>query len=281
VNGEDGVVDDALLPIGMFSRASSLSIKSLRAYHDAGILVPARVDPQSGYRSYTVDQLADAAVIVRLRALDVPLPQVDAVLRHRDPVFTRQVLTEHQRTMQARFDDLERILGELQSGSVDVTHTPVHVRFEAASHTLATSRRVDASQLWDWLAEAFAGLELAAGELGATTTGVASASYAAEIAEDDIEDVEAYVPIAEPVVVRGVASGVRLGEIPAGWVAVLVHTGDYDSILDTYRTLGAWVARNAEHAGTPVREQYLVGASDVDDPGAYRTEILWPIDAPE
>src|SRR3954451_4496069 len=109
----------------MFSRASSLSIKTLRAYHESGILVPARVDPQSGYRSYTVDQLADAAVIVRLRALDVSLPQVDAVLRHRDPAFTRQVLAEHQRTMQTRFDDMERILGELQSGSVDVTHTPV------------------------------------------------------------------------------------------------------------------------------------------------------------
>ena len=33
------------LPIGMFSRASSISIKALRAYHEAGILVPARVDP--------------------------------------------------------------------------------------------------------------------------------------------------------------------------------------------------------------------------------------------
>lgn len=37
-------VDDALLAIGMFSRASSLSIKTLRAYHEAGILVPASVD---------------------------------------------------------------------------------------------------------------------------------------------------------------------------------------------------------------------------------------------
>ena len=46
---------------------SSLSIKTLRAYHESGILVPARVDPQTGYRSYTVDQLADAAIVQRLR----------------------------------------------------------------------------------------------------------------------------------------------------------------------------------------------------------------------
>ncbi len=37
----DHPVDDDLLPIGMFSRASSLSIKTLRAYHESGILVAA------------------------------------------------------------------------------------------------------------------------------------------------------------------------------------------------------------------------------------------------
>ena len=35
---------EGMLPIGMFSRASSLSIKALRAYHEGGILVPARVE---------------------------------------------------------------------------------------------------------------------------------------------------------------------------------------------------------------------------------------------
>ena len=73
------------MPIGMFSRASSLSIKSLRAHHESGLLVPASIDPQTGYRAYTVDQLADAAVIVRLRALDVPLVEVREVLDARDP----------------------------------------------------------------------------------------------------------------------------------------------------------------------------------------------------
>ena len=65
-------MSDGLLPIGMFSRASSLSIKSLRAYHEAGILVPAQVDTRTGYRNYTVDQLADAAIISRLRAARRP-----------------------------------------------------------------------------------------------------------------------------------------------------------------------------------------------------------------
>src|SRR5438552_17879951 len=39
-----------MLSIGEFSKASGLTIKTLRFYHDQGLLVPAVVDPQSGYR---------------------------------------------------------------------------------------------------------------------------------------------------------------------------------------------------------------------------------------
>src|SRR3954470_14122758 len=117
-----GVVDDPLLPIGMFSRASSLSIKALRSYHDAGILVPARVDPQTGYRSYTVDQLADAAVVVRLRSLDLPLDQVRQVLHGRDPELTRRILADHRIAMEARLAVTERIVAELQSGMAPSTN---------------------------------------------------------------------------------------------------------------------------------------------------------------
>jgi DNA-binding transcriptional MerR regulator len=61
---------NSLLRIGSFSRAASLSVKALRAYHEAGLLVPAEVDPQTGYRSYSVAQLTDATIIRRLRELD-------------------------------------------------------------------------------------------------------------------------------------------------------------------------------------------------------------------
>ena len=50
-------VSGGLLSIGAFSRASQLSIKTLRAYHEAGILVPARVDQHTGYRTFHASQL--------------------------------------------------------------------------------------------------------------------------------------------------------------------------------------------------------------------------------
>ncbi len=43
--------------IGDFSRASQLSVKTLRHYHEAGLLEPSEVDPDNGYRYYSEDQI--------------------------------------------------------------------------------------------------------------------------------------------------------------------------------------------------------------------------------
>jgi DNA-binding transcriptional MerR regulator len=233
-------VDEGLLPIGMFSRASSLSIKTLRAYHEAGILVPARVHPRTGYRAYTVDQLADAAIVLRLRALDLPLDQVREVLHARDPELTRKVLTSHHVTMQTRLAETERIVAELQSSLAPVTHTPVHVRFEEARDTVRIVGEITEAEFGTWLRWAFERLSTFLAEVGITPNGPAAALYGAEIVDDGVEQVEAFVPVPEPFVVPDREREITLGEVPAAHVAVLVHAGDYESIGDTYRALGAW-----------------------------------------
>jgi DNA-binding transcriptional MerR regulator len=48
------------LTIGDFPRATHLSVKMLRNYHDIGLLKPADVDPYTGYRRYFTEQIATA-----------------------------------------------------------------------------------------------------------------------------------------------------------------------------------------------------------------------------
>ncbi len=45
-------MNDGMLSIGALARAGLLSVKALRAYHAAGILVASRVDVRTGDRSY-------------------------------------------------------------------------------------------------------------------------------------------------------------------------------------------------------------------------------------
>ena len=69
-----------LLTIGQFSRLSQLSAKALRLYDERGVLVPARVDEDTGYRWYGPGQVEQARLVALLRQLGVPLAEVKEIL---------------------------------------------------------------------------------------------------------------------------------------------------------------------------------------------------------
>jgi DNA-binding transcriptional MerR regulator len=75
---------DSLVPgltsIGEFSRRSRLSPKALRLYDRLGLLRPARVDQDSGYRWYAANQLDQARLIAGLRELGLPLAEIGSIL---------------------------------------------------------------------------------------------------------------------------------------------------------------------------------------------------------
>lgn len=81
------------LSIGEFSKESRLSPKALRLYDELGLLPPAFVDPDNGYRYYDPHQLESARQISRLRQLEVPLAQISALLEM-DPRAAAEVLSE-------------------------------------------------------------------------------------------------------------------------------------------------------------------------------------------
>ena len=64
-------MDDDLLPIGRFARLAGLTVGALRHYDEEGVLVPADVDPATGYRRYRRDQLAEARAVAALRDLEL------------------------------------------------------------------------------------------------------------------------------------------------------------------------------------------------------------------
>jgi DNA-binding transcriptional MerR regulator len=68
-----------VLTIGEFARASRLSAKALRLYDELGLLRPARVDPDSGYRFYEPAQLERARLVAWLRRLGMPLARIRVV----------------------------------------------------------------------------------------------------------------------------------------------------------------------------------------------------------
>lgn len=61
------------LTIRQFARLTGLTVRAVRHYGELGLLQPAYVDPDTGYRYYSRHQVSDAAAIRRLRFLELAL----------------------------------------------------------------------------------------------------------------------------------------------------------------------------------------------------------------
>jgi DNA-binding transcriptional MerR regulator len=111
----------ALLTIGEFSRASYLTIKTLRHYHDVGLLEPAQADSSSGYRYYRADQIATGRTIRRLRELEMPLEQVKGVLQAADAGERNALIAAHLERMEQRLERataVDELAGTLAASSL-------------------------------------------------------------------------------------------------------------------------------------------------------------------
>jgi DNA-binding transcriptional MerR regulator len=95
------------MPIGRFARRSGLSVGALRHYAEVGLLEPARIDPQTGYRYYTEDQLPAARRLAALRQLDVPLRVLRSV-RDAPPDELRRQLAAYRAEIEVTIWRLQR-----------------------------------------------------------------------------------------------------------------------------------------------------------------------------
>ncbi|WP_043646829.1 MerR family transcriptional regulator [Nocardia thailandica] len=267
----------ATVAIGEFSRLTHLSVKTLRYYHELALLEPAAVDPATGYRRYSTDQVGRAHLIRRLRDLDMPLEQIAAVLRAEDTGARDETLRNHLARMEAELQRTRDVVASLRSLLTPAAPLRVDYRIETAFPAVLLTESVDRADIGDWCGVAFERLYTGLAAAGATPAGVAGATYSTEFFRSDGGLVTAYVPVATSTGVR-VPDGLRLGELPTRRFAIAVHTGPFEDFDRTYGALGSHVA---EHdtvlADEPVRERYLVGPDRTPDPTEYRTEVCWPI----
>lgn len=82
------------MSIGVFAGRSGLTPSALRFYADAALLVPAEVDPVSGYRLYSPDQLPRADMLRQLREIGMPLASVRAAL-DAGPAEAARMIDQH------------------------------------------------------------------------------------------------------------------------------------------------------------------------------------------
>ena len=121
-----------LMSIGRFARLSGLSVGTLRHYDEVGLLRPADVDGDTGYRRYRPKQLPQARAIRRLRELDLSLDQIREVLATGDLDLLREHRARLERTIW-RHQRAAYLLKRLIEGEDDLMAEPQTVETDHRS----------------------------------------------------------------------------------------------------------------------------------------------------
>ncbi|MEV6274526.1 MerR family transcriptional regulator [Nocardia sp. NPDC051832] len=266
----------ATVSIGEFSRLTYLSVKTLRYYHDIELLEPVAVDAGSGYRRYSTAQVGQAHLIRRLRQLEMPLPEIKAVLDAADTSSRDAALRAHLERMEAQLQRTRDVVASLRSLLTPSAPISVEYRSVPAFSALAIADHVGRENIGDWCEESFAALYQALAAAGIESNGVSGATYAMEFFAEDQGEVVVFLPV-PPDTRLELPPGIQLIELPARRFAIALHSGAFDDFDRTYGALGSYVAEHDEALTEPVRELYLVAPKDTADPTAYRTEVCWPI----
>jgi DNA-binding transcriptional MerR regulator len=263
------------LTIGDFSRATFLSVKTLRHYHRVGLLEPNDVDPGTGYRRYASNQIPTAQVIRRFRDLDMPLEDIGSVLRAPDQATRSQLIASHLTRLEQSLAETQRAVVSLR----DLLEHPsppaaVEHRRIPATPAAAITATLDAGDLAPWYQGAVGEIHATLSAQGIAPGGPAGAIYANELFSEERGEATVFLPADGEIRPVG-----RVGRFTAPPVelAVVTHTGSHADVDRSYGALATYVSEHTLAIEGPVREYYLVGRHDTEDEQAWRTEIGWPI----
>ena len=187
----------AWMTIGEFASRARLSPKALRIYADLGLVVPAEVDPASGYRRYDESQLERARLVALLRGLGMPLADIAGVI-DRDPAEAAGLLARWWERAEAAMADRRALVAYIQSrltGKQEPPMKDISVRAIPERKVASISRHVTLAEADAFFAEAFPRLRAVAPGM-AGIEGVPFVVYYGEVSADSDGPVELCRPVA-------------------------------------------------------------------------------------
>jgi DNA-binding transcriptional MerR regulator/effector-binding domain-containing protein len=249
--------------IGDFARLGGVSVRMLRHYDAIGLLRPARIDPDSGYRSYEARQLQRLNRAIALKELGFKLQQVQAILdeevsaaelhgmlRLRRAQLEAQIAADAGRLgrVEARLRAIEGE-GHMNTQDVVLKSVPV-VRIAELSDVAASYGPEDIGPVIQPLYEE---LQRRLGAAGLTPVGPPVAWYEDSGETHEAVTVHAGAPV--PASGAGDFTVVDLAEVESA--ATLLHRGSMDEVEGSLQTLAHWIETNGFRPDGFHREVYL------------------------
>ncbi len=263
-----------MLSIGDLSKATNLTVKTIRLYHEKGLLPPAKI-AASGYRYYDRASVDRARVIVQLRELDFPLAEIAEILASCDDETDVLAYLEKQRdVIEARLgrlkgirQSLDTIIRNEREAQMAMRTSTFEVEEKMTEPMLIAGIRTRGSY-----SETGQLLSRLGRSIGRHIRGKPlNLYYDSEHKETDA-DFESCFPVAKS---ARPAEGISIRELAGGRCVSLVHRGPYEELGRSYENVFAYINERGLKALVPSREIYLKGPGMIfqGNPRKYLTEI--------
>ena len=265
--------------IGEFSLITKVPVKTLRYYHDCGLLEPDYIDDDSKYRYYKDAAIERLKRIKQLRLLDFSIAQIKELLE-KDPEgqdiqsIVHKKLTEIQdkvRQYQEIEEELNILMTDFQVEQTSmqekekyqiqkITLEPIliaGIRFQGTYQEIGGKFKQLMKAVWRYQVGKPIGLD-----------------YDSEYKELDA-DIEAAIAVKKPVAIEGIHCRI----LPGGNALRVFHKGAYTELNSTYKKLFKYANENALVYVPPAREMYHKGPGFIFPRSAkkYITEIQLPV----
>ncbi len=275
-----------MFKIGEFSKIAQVSGRLLRYYDEIGLFKPQHIEPETGYRYYSADQLPCLNRILALKALGLSLEQIQRLLKtNTGTEDIRQMYLERKAQLEqslreelARLEQVQLRLKQLEHPAVDWMPDVVIKRVPAQPFLAYRDAQMTCErlyQLFKVFSQQFAGRAAERSGYGSLLTVLYSEMLAPE-AEMDVEI--GFLLTSPQVKPLTIAEDVTLTArtLPAvEQMATIIHRGLDDHPL-TYNALGRWLEAQRYSIVGPGRE-VLLEPYDQAAPDKCIVEIAFPV----
>ena len=262
-----------LYKIGMFATMNHVTVKTLRFYEEQGLLMPACINQENGYRYYTLSQMAVLHQITALKMAGFTLEEIAHIHSGADE---EAALRKKKSELIAKIADLTRQIavvdGYLSKTKTGLSH-PVLIKTIPETTVAAMRVRLESyDSLFDVMPEMGALMEKAGCEC-------ALPEYCfTRYLEPGYKDEDILVEICESVTgAKQEIGGLYFRTLPEIQAACIFHRGSYGTLPESYETVLKYIEENGYEIAGAIRESYIDGVWNQEEESGWLTEIQVPV----
>ena len=269
----EGRSNDTLYKIGMFAAMNHVTVKALRFYEEQGLLMPALIHPETGYRYYTLSQMAVLHQITALKLAGFTLEEIADINSGADE---EAVLLKKKAELLAKVADLTRQIAVVDSYlSKKKTRLSAPVLIKTIPETTVAFMRIrleSYDRLFERMPEMGALMEKAG-----CTCALPEYCFTGYL-EPGYKDGDILVEICESVVEAKKETGeLHFKALPEIQAACIFHKGSYRTFPESYEAVLRYIEENGYEIVGEIRESYIDGVWNQDNESNWLSEIQVPV----